>query len=293
MMNAVALALVFVSCGPHQPAFDATGIFEATEVTVSAEANGRLVALDVDEGSSVVAGQQVGLVDTVQLQLKAQQIGATRESIVRRQPHLDVQIAATRQQLAKAQHERARTAALLADGAATRKQMDDAENAVSVLSRQLEAQISTLETGRRSLESEANGAEMQRRQVTDQLRRCRISSPITGTVLEKYAEQGELATVGRPLFKVADTRKMFLRAYITSRQLAQVRLGQKVKVFADYGDGVRRSYAGRVVWVSHRAEFTPKTILTDDERANQVYAIKVFVHNDGLLKIGLYGELKL
>ena len=134
---------------------------------------------------------------------------------------------------------------------------------------------------------------MQRRQVTDQLRRCRISSPITGTVLEKYAEQGELATVGKPLFKVADTRKMFLRAYITSRQLAQVRLGQKAKVFADYGDGARRSYAGRVVWVSHRAEFTPKTILTDDERANQVYAIKVFVHNDGLLKIGLYGELKL
>lgn len=288
-----ALAFLVSSCGSSDKEFDATGIFEATEVTVSAEATGQLMVFDVTEGSRVNADRQVGLIDTVQLQLKAEQVGATRESFANQRPNVQAQIAATRQQLAKAQLEQTRTAALLKDGAATRKQMDDADNAVRVLKSQLEAQISMLNNSTRSLNSQMSGADIQRYQVLDQLKKCHITSPITGTVLEKYAERGEFAVIGKPLFKVADVDQMYLRAYITSAQLAKVKVGQRVKVFSDYGTDTRKSYDGTVTWISSRAEFTPKTILTDDERADLVYAVKIAVKNDGYIKIGMYGEVKL
>ncbi|MFC2384415.1 MAG: HlyD family secretion protein [Hoylesella saccharolytica] len=288
-----AFAFLVSSCGSSDKEFDATGIFEATEVTVSAEATGQLMVFDVTEGSRVNADRQVGLIDTVQLQLKAEQVGATRESFANQRPNVQAQIAATRQQLAKAQLEQTRTAALLKDGAATRKQMDDADNAVRVLKSQLEAQISMLNNSTRSLNSQMSGADIQRYQVLDQLKKCHITSPITGTVLEKYAERGEFAVIGKPLFKVADVDQMYLRAYITSAQLAKVKVGQRVKVFSDYGTDTRKSYDGTVTWISSRAEFTPKTILTDDERADLVYAVKIAVKNDGYIKIGMYGEVKL
>ena len=288
-----ALTLLVSSCGTSDKEFDATGIFEATEVTVSAEATGRLMAFDVTEGSRVNADRQVGLIDTIQLQLKAEQVGATRESFANQRPNVQAQVAATRQQLVKAQLERTRTAALLKDGAATRKQMDDADNAVRVLKSQLEAQVSMLNNSTRSLNSQMSGADIQRYQVLDQLKKCHITSPITGTVLEKYAERGEFAVIGKPLFKVADVDQMYLRAYITSAQLAKVKVGQRVKVFSDYGTDTRKSYDGTVIWISSRAEFTPKTILTDDERADLVYAVKIAVKNDGYIKIGMYGEVKL
>lgn len=288
-----AFTLLVSACDNKEKEFDATGIFEATEVTVSAEATGRLMTFDVSEGKLVEAHQQVGLIDTVQLQLKARQIGATRESFAEQRPDISAQIAATRQQLSKAELEQKRTAALFADGAATRKQTDDASNAVRVLQGQLKAQISALSNSTRSLNSQVSGAEIQRLQVLDQLKKCHITSPIAGTVLEKYAEQGEFATIGKPLFKVADTRNMFIRAYITSRQLAQVKLGQRVKVFSNYGSDTRSSYSGTVTWISPNAEFTPKSILTDDERADIVYAVKIAVINDGYLKMGMYGEVKL
>ena len=251
------------------------------------------MTFDISEGKLIEAHQQVGLIDTAQLQLKAQQIGATRESFAEQRPDISAQIAATRQQLSKAELEQKRTAALFADGAATRKQTDDASNAVRVLQGQLKAQISALSNSTRSLNSQVSGAEIQRLQVLDQLKKCHITSPIAGIVLEKYAEQGEFATIGKPLFKVADTRHMFIRAYITSRQLAQVKLGQRVKVFSNYGSDTRRSYSGTVTWISPNAEFTPKSILTDDERADIVYAVKIAVINDGYLKMGMYGEVKL
>ena len=293
MICTAALTLLVSSCGSSDKEFDATGIFEATEVTVSAEATGRLMTFDVTEGSRVNADRQVGLIDTVQLQLKAEQVGATRESFANQRPNVQAQVAATRQQLVKAQLERTRTAALLKDGAATRKQMDDADNAVRVLKSQLEAQISMLNNSTRSLNSQMSGADIQRYQVLDQLKKCHITSPITGTVLEKYAERGEFAVIGKPLFKVADVDQMYLRAYITSAQLAKVKVGQRVKVFSDYGTDTRKSYDGTVIWISSRAEFTPKTILTDDERADLVYAVKIAVKNDGYIKIGMYGEVKL
>ena len=293
MICTAALTLLVSSCGSSDKEFDATGIFEATEVTVSAEATGRLIKFDVTEGSRVNADRQVGLIDTVQLQLKAEQVGATRESFANQRPNVQAQVAATRQQLVKAQLERTRTAALLKDGAATRKQMDDADNAVRVLKSQLEAQVSMLNNSARSLNSQMSGADIQRYQVLDQLKKCHITSPITGIILEKYAERGEFAVIGKPLFKVADVDQMYLRAYITSAQLAKVKVGQRVKVFSDYGTDTRKSYDGTVTWISSRAEFTPKTILTDDERADLVYAVKIAVKNDGYIKIGMYGEVKL
>lgn len=293
LITIATLALFVAACGSNDKEYDATGIFEATEVTVSAEVTGRLMVLNLTEGTAVKVGQQVGLIDTVQLQLKAKQMGASKEVLANQRPNVQAQIAALQQQINKALIEQRRTEALLKDGAATSKQLDDAQNAVAVLQKQLQGQLSLLQNSTRSLNSQMSAADIQRYEVLNQLEKCHIKSPITGTVLEKYAEEGEFATIGRPLFKVADTRNMTLRAYITSTQLAKVRVGQRVKVFADYGDDTRHTYEGTVTWISPKAEFTPKSILTNDERADQVYAVKVSVKNNGYIKIGMYGEMKL
>lgn len=285
-------ALTLAACGGEKKEYDATGTFEATEVTVSAEQNGKLLQLDANEGDRIEEGRQVGLIDTVQLYLKARQIGATKLVYAAQKPDAAKQVAATRQQLAKAREEYDRFAALVKDGAANRKALDDARSQVQVLRRQLEAQMSSLSTSTNSLEAQMGTADIQKLQVADQLRKCRVTAPITGTVLEKYAERGEFTAVGKPLFKMADTGNMFLRAYITSSQLRAVKVGQKVKVSADYGDNKRKEYQGRVTWISPKSEFTPKTILTDDERADLVYAVKIAVKNDGYIKIGMYGEAK-
>ena len=289
---ALLTALSIVSCGGEKKEYDATGTFEATEVTVSAEQNGKLLQFDANEGDRIEAGRQVGLIDTVQLYLKARQIGATKLVYASQKPDAAKQAAATRQQLAKAREEYDRFAALVRDGAANRKSLDDARSQVEVLRRQLDAQLSALSTSTSSLEAQMGTADIQKLQVADQLRKCRVTAPITGTVLEKYAEKGEFAAVGKPLFKMADTGNMFLRAYITSSQLRTVRIGQAVKVFADYGGKEKKEYQGHVTWISSKSEFTPKTILTDDERADLVYAVKIAVKNDGYIKIGMYGEAK-
>ena len=281
------------SCGDKKGTYDATGTFEATEVTVAAEQNGKLLSLDINEGDRVGAGKQVALTDTVQLYLKARQIGATRLVYASQRPDTGKQVAATRQQLAKAQEEYQRFAALVKDGAANRKALDDARSQVQVLQRQLEAQLSALGTSTNSLNAQMGTTDVEKLLVADQLKKCHVVSPISGTVIEKYMEQGEFATVGRPICKVADLDHMYLRAYITSAQLRQVRIGQQVKVFADYGNGQRKEYPGKVTWISPKSEFTPKTILTDDERADLVYALKIAVRNDGYVKIGMYGEVEL
>lgn len=291
-MGVVLAAISLASCGEQEMKYDATGTFEATEVTVSAEQNGRLLQCDAVEGDSLAAGRQVALIDTVQLYLKARQIGATRLVYAAQRPDREKQMAATRQQLAKAREEYDRFAVLVKDGAANRKALDDARSQVQVLQRQLEAQRSTLTTSTNSLEAQMGTADIQQLQVADQLRKCHVLAPISGTVLEKYAEQGEYATVGKPLFKMAATGQMFLRAYITSAQLRHVRVGQQVTVFADYGNRERQAYPGKVTWISAKSEFTPKTILTDDERADLVYAVKIAVKNDGYVKIGMYGGVK-
>lgn len=287
------VALMMAACGGNEKAYDATGTFEATETTVYAEQSGALLTFSVNEGDHIEAGKEVGLIDTTQTWLKIRQLDATKEVYQSQKPDMERQIAATRQQLSKAQQDEQRYRELVADGAAPSKMLDDASSQVKVLQKQLDAQISSLSTSTRSLDKQTVAANVQIEQLRDMLRKCHIVAPTKGTVLEKYVERGEFVVIGKPLFKIADTEQMFMRAYVTSAQLQNIRIGQHVKVFADYGDGQKKAYDGTVSWISSRSEFTPKTILTDDERADLVYAVKVAVKNDGYIKIGMYGELKL
>lgn len=284
---------VLASCGGNEKEYDATGTFEATEVTVSAEQNGRILTFDINEGDRVSIGQEVALIDTTQLFLKARQVGAIKMVYASQRPDISKQLAAVQQQLTKARLEQRRFAGLVKDGAANRKLLEDAESQVKVLERQLGALQSSLNTSTNSLNAQMSTADVQRLQVADELRKCHVAAPITGTVLNKYMERGEFAAVGKPLFKLADTDNMYLRAYVTTAQLKHVKTGMTVKVYADYGNSERKEYDGKVTWISQKSEFTPKTILTDDERADLVYAVKIAVKNDGYIKIGMYGEVKL
>lgn len=292
LLGLCSLLALFSACGNGAPKYDATGTFETTEVLVSAEVSGRLLYFDIEEGMLLKAGEEVGVVDTVQLYLKKLQLEASLKSVEEQRPDILKQVAATKEQISAAQRERNRVANLLKVGAANQKQLDDAEDQLEVLRKQLVAQNSTLSNSHQSLTWQSSSVGIQVAQVEDQLKKCHITSPITGTVLAKYAEAGELTAMGTPLFKVADTEQMYLRAYITSEQLSQVKLGQKVTVFSDYGTDEHKQYPGVVTWISDTSEFTPKTILTKNERANLVYAVKIAVHNDGLLKIGMYGGVE-
>ena len=292
IMILASVALIMAACGGNEKEYDATGTFEATETTVFAEQSGQLMTFSINEGDNIEANKEVGLIDTTQVWLKIQQLGATKEVYQSQKPDMEAQIAATRQQLAKAQQEEQRYKELVADGAAPSKMLDDATNQVKVLQKQLAAQQSALSTSTLSLDKQMAATDVQVSQLRDQLRKCHIVSPTKGTVLEKYVERGEFVATGKPLFKIADTEDMYMRAYVTSAQLQNIKLGQQVKVFADYGDGQRKEYDGTISWISSRSEFTPKTILTDDERADLVYAVKVAIKNDGFVKIGMYGEVK-
>lgn len=286
------IAAVLTACNSGDKEYDATGTFEATETTVAAEQAGTLLTFSLEEGDNIEAGTEVGLIDTTQLWLKISQTEASKAVYQSQKPDQEKQIAATRQQLAKARTEQQRYKELVADGAAPSKMLDDASNQVQVLQRQLDAQVSALQTSTNALSRQMDAADVQVRQLRDQLLKCHIKSPIGGTVLEKYVERGEYVTPGKPLFKIGDVRHMYLRAYITSAQLKNVKTGQKVKVFADYGGGQKKEYVGTVTWISSRSEFTPKTILTDDERADLVYAVKIAIETDGYVKIGMYGEVR-
>ena len=288
-----SVALMLAACGGNEKEYDATGTFEATETTVFAEQSGALLTFSVNEGDNIEANKEVGLIDTTQVWLKIQQLGATKEVYQSQKPDMEAQIAATRQQLTKAQQEEQRFHELVADGAAPSKMLDDASSQVKVLQKQLAAQQSALSTSTRSLDKQMAATDVQVSQLRDQLRKCHIVTPTKGTVLEKYVERGEFVVIGKPLFKMADTEAMYLRAYVTSAQLQNIKIGQQVKVFADYGDGQKKEYDGTISWISSRSEFTPKTILTDDERADLVYAVKVAIRSDGFVKIGMYGEVKL
>ena len=292
IMTIAASAIMLTACGNKEKEYDATGTFEATEVTIAAEQNGALTMFDVNEGDEIAFGKEVGLIDTTQIWLKIKQMGATKEIYQSQKPDMETQIAATRQQLAKAKQDQQRYKELVADGAAPSKTLDDANNQVQVLQKQLNAQISSLSTNTNALNKQMAATDVQVSQLQDQLKKCHVSAPIKGVVLDKYVEKGEFVSIGKPLFKMADTGQMFLRAYVTSAQLQNIKVGQKAKVFADYGDDNKKEYEGTVTWISSKSEFTPKTILTDDERADLVYAVKIAVKNDGYIKIGMYGEVK-
>ena len=291
-LTIVCIAILLAACNSNKKEYDATGTFEATETTVSAEQSGTLLNFALEEGDDVEVGQEIGLIDTTQIWLKIRQTTATKAVYQSQKPDLQKQIAVTRQQLAKAKTEQQRYRELVNDGAAPAKMLDDATSQVQVLQRQLDAQVSTLNTQLSTLNSQMSATDVQTSQLRDQLQKCHIKSPAAGTVLEKYVERGEFVSPGKPLFKMGEVKQMFLRAYVTSAQLQNIKIGQAVKVFADYGNGQKKEYDGTINWISSRSEFTPKTIVTDDERADLVYAVKIAVKNDGYIKIGMYGEVK-
>ena len=312
--------LLLVACGNKEKEYDATGTFEATEVTVSAKSTGELQRFDVTEGQEIDQNVVVGTIDAYQLKLQRQQLentkeqlkankkqlNATRGATNSKQLDLEKQVASIRQQIANAQRERQRYNELVNDGAVPRKQLDDINYQIKVLEKQLAATQEQIRSNNASLKEQSQGitaqmegidaqqltVESQKAQLDDQIANSDIKAPITGSVLEKYVERGEYVTVGKPLFKMAETQNMFIRAYVTSAQLKDIKVGQQVKVFADYGNGQKKSYNGTVTWISSRSEFTPKTILTDDERADLVYAVKIAFKNNGYVKIGMYGEVK-
>ena len=326
--------LMVASCGKDKQDYDATGTFEATEITVSAESAGQLKSFNISEGQVLNNGVTVGQIDARQLTLKRNQLATNNEQLAATHGQLDAnkrqlaankqatssrqldlkkQVAAIRQQIVNQQRERQRFTELLKDGAVARKQVDDIDYQLQVLKKQLTAteeqiasqnaaladqnkgitaQMEGIDAQQAVVNAQQAGVRSQQAQIDDQIAHTFIKSPITGTVLEKYAEAGEFVALGKPLFKVANMKRMFIRAYITSAQLKNIKLGQKVKVMADYGKGQKKAYNGVITWISSRSEFTPKTIVTDNERAALVYAIKIQFQNDGYVKIGMYGEVK-
>ncbi len=286
------LVLLAASCVEGNKAYDASGVFESTEVTVSAEGNGKILSLDIQEGDRLEAGQIVGCIDTVQLHLSEVQLEASRRAVGSGWLDISRQIAALESQIGKQRQELDRFTKLEKAGASNRKQVEDIQAQIETLERQLAAQEESLNSSNRNVSGQADALEAQIEQIRDRIRKCVITSPVAGTVLAKYSEAGEFAALGRALFKVADIDNIRLRAYITADQLTTLKLGQQVRVFADQGSSGRKEYAGTLIWISDKAEFTPKTIQTRDERANLVYAVKIAVENDGLIKLGMYGDIK-
>ncbi len=287
-----AMSLLLTACG-NTPDYDATGIFEANTVTVSAETSGKILSADIAEGDTVRSGETIAVIDTTILVLQQKQLDSQRLSAESSSPDIAAQAASLRTQIAHQRNECDRLNRLITDGATTRKQVDDAQAHLTMLEGQLSALLSTLGKNRSSISDNATAILYQARQIEEQIAKSTVTSPLTGTVLTKYAEPGEFATPGRPLCRIADLGNIYLRAYFTASQLADIRLGQEVTVIADFGGDEQYDYPGRITWIAQESEFTPKSIQTKDSRANLVYAVKIAVKNDGRLKLGQYGEVRL
>ena len=284
--------LCLVSCNKNAN-YDAQGSFEATEVIISSEATGRILNFDIEEGETVMADSVIGVIDSIQLHLQRKQLTAQLSALLSSRPDKEKQVASLREQISTQKRELSRIENMLKDGAATQKQYDDIKAQISIFENQLSATLSTLDNNTASINENAAALEAQIAALDDRIAKCCIISSINGTILSKYAEAGELASMGKPLMKVANLENIYLRAYFTSDQLSKVNLGDEVTVTADFGGDERYDYPGRVAWISSESEFTPKNIQTKDSRANLVYAVKIAVKNDGRLKIGLAGEVKL
>jgi HlyD family secretion protein len=302
----ILIVLTTAACNRNKIQTDASGVFESDEVIVSAEQNGKLLSFPIQEGDSLGKGAVVGQIDMSNTIIQKEQVEATiqalRQKTTNPLPQTELvkrQLAVEESQLEQQQREKIRTENLLKADAATQKQLDDINSAIDQLEKQTavsKQQIaldnSNIATQNRTIFSEQRPLEMSAAQIQDNINKGRIINPIRGTVLTKYALQGEMTTTGKSLYKIANLDTLILRAYVTGSQLTQVKLGQSVKVYADQGSDQYREYPGEVYWVSDKSEFTPKTIQTRDERANLVYAVKIHVKNDGYLKLGMYGEVK-
>jgi HlyD family secretion protein len=303
----VLMAISIISCTNNKNDYDASGTFETTETIVAAEANGLIKQLNIEEGQILKAGQHIGYIDSIQLSLRKKQLDAQIKSVLSKSPNIAAQTSSFSKQEAVIQsqlntqlHEKQRIKNLVKADAATPKQLDDITGAVDALQKQLEvtrsqeiAQISQLTTQTKGLSGDIIPLKVQIDQMNDQLSKCTIINNVNGTVLAKYAEANEMASTGKPLYKIADLSTLILRAYISGNQLSSVKINQAVKVLVDDGNKKYKEYMGIIEWISDKAEFTPKTIQTKDERANLVYAIKIRVKNDGYLKIGMYADVKL
>lgn len=289
---AIAAAAMLASCG-NSNNYDATGIFEATTVTVSSETSGKILSLPAVEGDSVSEGQLIALVDTTILSLQQSQLMSQQAATSTQAPDIAAQAAALRSQIAHAQTEVDRQTRLLADGATTQKNFDDATAQLRTLRAQLDGLLSQLGKSSNSIGDNVLALQYQTEQIAEQIAKSMVKSPLTGTVLTKFAEEGEFATPGRPLYKIANLNAIYLRSYFTANQLANVNIGQKVTIIADFGGDEQYEYPGTVTWIAEESEFTPKSIQTRDSRANLVYAVKIAVENDGRLKLGQYGEVRL
>ena len=298
--------LILLSCNGKDSKFDATGTFEADEVIVSSELSGKILRFDVEEGQSFSKDSIVGIVDAENISLQKEQMEASIQALSEKTADVTPQVKLLENQLAVQQsqlnnllHEKTRIENLLKDDAATGKQLDDinaqvdvARKNINVTQQQINVQRNNIATQNRSILSEGKPLEKRVAQLDDQLKKANIINPVNGTVITKYAEAGEITSPGKALYKIADLSTMTLRAYITGTQLSQVKLNQAVKVLVDDGKDKYKELSGTITWISDKAEFTPKTIQTKDERANLVYAMKVKVKNDGFLKIGMYGEVQ-
>jgi len=281
-----------IACNKTKTTADASGTFESDEIIISAEASGLIKQLELEEGQVIEAGKYIGYIDTFQLYLKKKQLEAQIRLALSQKPDINKQLAALQAQLSTAEREQKRVANLLKADAATQKQLDDITAQVEVIHKQIEAQSSSLGITSGSIAQQALPLQVQIEQIDDQLAKSRIVNPVNGTVLSQYAEANEMTAIGKPLYKIADLSNLLLRAYVTGKEFASIKLQQKVKVLVEDADGQYREYPGTIEWISSKAEFTPKTIQTKDERANLVYAIKIRVKNDGLLKIGMYADIK-
>ncbi|WP_317897588.1 HlyD family secretion protein [Aurantibacillus circumpalustris] len=286
------MAVVLMSCKNNKEEYDASGTFESIETIVSAEANGVIAKLSIEEGQVIEEGKIIGYIDSTQLFLKRKQLLAQIKALLSKRPDIQTQTAALEAQLKQAETEQKRVQNLVTANAATQKQLDDLTAQVSIIKKQIEGQQSVLGITSNGITEESEPLKIQIEQLDDQLSKCKIINPIKGTVLVKYVEVNEMTAAGKPLYKLADLSTIILRAYITGDQFGEVKIGQAVKVLVDKGKSDYKDYEGVVEWLSNKAEFTPKTIQTKDERANLVYAIKIKIKNDGLLKIGMYGEVK-
>lgn len=283
---------LFSACTNQENTFDASGSFEAVETIISAEASGTIKALAIEEGDYLPNNKMIGYIDTVQLHLKKKQLQAQIDALMSKKANIGVQLAALQEQLTAAEREKGRIVNLIKGNAATTKQLDDINTNIEVIKRQMAGQRSSLEIANAGIEMDVAPLYLQIEQVNDQLAKSRIINPTAGKVLSKYAEVNELATIGKPLYKIADLSTLILRAYISGSQLPQIKLDQEVKVLTDDGNGGFKETTGTIFWINDKAEFTPKSIQTKEERANMVYAIKVAVVNEGTYKIGMYGEIK-
>lgn len=286
-------SLLMTTACHKEASYDATGIFEATTVTVSAETAGKIMNLDISEGDSVRLDQPIAAIDSSILVLQRAQLLSQRQSTESNSPDITAQAAAIRSQIAHQESELARQSRLLAAGATTQKAFDDTKAQLNTLKSQLTGLLSTLTKSKASISDNSEAIHYQIGQIEENIGKCRITSPISGTVLEKYAEAGEYAMPGKPIVKLANLNDIYLRSYFTANQLADIKIGEKVTVIADFGGEKQFEYPGTITWIAEESEFTPKSIQTKDSRANLVYAVKIAVKNDGRLKLGQYGEVRL